>query len=90
MAFAKPKIGGKEIQIATAFYRHEDKPRDPQVPVMLASWSPTTRPTSWPPPMRRPAPDFASQSPFRSLLKEPEAERQGRFIPPMAREIMFG
>jgi hypothetical protein len=37
MAFARPKIGGKEIQIATAFHKHSKPADDPQVPVMLAS-----------------------------------------------------
>jgi len=83
MAFAKPKIGGKEIQIATAFYRHEDKPRDPQVPTMLAELVTNDRADVLATAYAPPAPDFARQSPFRSLLKEPESERQGRFIPPI-------
>ncbi|GAB4358885.1 MAG: cell wall hydrolase [Oricola sp.] len=81
MAFAKPRIGGKEIQIASAFYRREDKPRDPQVPTMLASLVTNEKAdvlSAYAPP----EPDFARESPFRSLLREPDQDKQGRFIPP--------
>ena len=30
MAFARPKIGGKEIQIATAFHKYPDPSKDAQ------------------------------------------------------------
>ena len=83
MAFARPKIGGKEIQIATAFHKHPTPADDPQVPVMLASLVTNDRADSLATAYAPSEPDFARQSPFRSLLKEPEVEEQGRFIPPV-------
>ena len=83
MAFARPKIGGKEIQIATAFHKHSKPADDPQVPVMLASLVTNDQADSLATAYAPSEPDFARQSPFRSLLKEPEPEKQGRFIPPV-------
>ena len=79
MKFLKPEIKGKEIEIATAFYRIEPHVQDPQVPAVLASL--VTNPdadilaTAYAPP-----PDYARESPFASILRE---ERRGRFIPPV-------
>ena len=83
MAFAKPKIGGKEIQIATEFHPFAAKGRDKQVPVMLASLVTNTRADVLATAYAPTEPDFARQSPFRSLLREPGDEQLGRFIPPV-------
>lgn len=85
MAFAKPKIGGKEIKIATEFHKHRDPVKDAQVPVMLASLVTNTQADSLATAYAPAKPDFARVSPFRSLLKEPDSEKTGRFIPPVAR-----
>ncbi len=85
MAFAKPKIGGKEIQIATAFHKRADPARDSQVPVMLASLITNDQADSLATAYAPAKPDFARQSPFQSLLKEPESDKLGRFIPPVPR-----
>jgi spore germination cell wall hydrolase CwlJ-like protein len=85
MTFAKPTIGGKEIEIATAFHEHAPRSADPQVPVMLASLVTNDKADILATAYAPSAPDFASQSPFRSLLKEPEDENAGRFIPPMSK-----
>jgi spore germination cell wall hydrolase CwlJ-like protein len=85
LAFAKPDIQGKEIEIAQAFYLKEEKKPDPAIPAYLAelvnndnadvlavAYAPTE-------------PDYASTSPFEAILKgEPEKE-EGRFIPPMGK-----
>ena len=84
MAFVKPDnaIAGDELQIASAFHLRRDEPVDPQVPVAIAGLvnnpNPDVLATAYAPP----APDFAEQSPFASLLKEDEPAR-GRFIPPV-------
>ncbi|MDP3896223.1 MAG: cell wall hydrolase [Mesorhizobium sp.] len=85
MSFVKSKIKGKEIQIASAFYVHEDKPRaSPGVPVMLASLvtndSADVLATAYAPA----EPDYAKASPFASLLKGDDNALSGRFIPPVA------
>lgn len=83
MAFAKPRIGGKEIQIATEFHKRADPTRDAQVPIMLASLVTNDKADSLATAYAPVGPDFARESPFRSLLKEPEVEQLGRFIPPV-------
>lgn len=82
MAFVKPEIAGEELQIASAFHTRKPAP-DPQVPTMIASL--VTNPnadvlaTAYAPP----APDFAEQSPFASLLRDEAQRSRGRFIPPV-------
>jgi spore germination cell wall hydrolase CwlJ-like protein len=84
MAFAKPEFDGEEIQIAQAFHSRNEKKADPQVPVMLASLVTSDRADSLATAYAPPKPDFFARSPFKSLLKEPEAEDSGRFIPPVS------
>ncbi|MFZ2101213.1 MAG: cell wall hydrolase [Oricola sp.] len=83
MAFAKPEIGGKEIQIATEFHSRSQKSRDPRVPVMLASLVTNDHADVLATAYAPAEPDFARQSPFRSLLKDPDAQARGRFVPPL-------
>lgn len=82
MAFVRPEIEGKEIQIAKAFYVKRDKAADPAVPVYLASLVNNDKPDILATAYAPPKPDFAVASPFASLLKEDDPNG-GRFIPPL-------
>lgn len=79
MVFASPDIKGREIEIATAFYPHKEKPADPQVSPMLADLVTSDRADVLATAYAPAEPDFASQSPFDSILREEETA--GRFIP---------
>ncbi|RWC50862.1 MAG: cell wall hydrolase [Mesorhizobium sp.] len=84
MAFAKPQIKGKEIQIAAAFHVREDKKPDPGVPAMLAALVNNDHPDVLATAYAQSEPDYAKASPFEALLQD-EQPNDGRFIPPMAR-----
>jgi spore germination cell wall hydrolase CwlJ-like protein len=79
LAFARPRIKGKEIQIASAFHLKEQT-TEGSVPAMLAelitNQTPDVLATAY-----APDPDYAVASPFESLLLDGTAE--GRFIPPL-------
>ena len=81
MAFLKPDIRGKEIEIAQAFYPRREQRADPQVPAMLAdlvtNHDADILATAYAPP----APDYSRDSPFASILRD--EEKRGRFIPPV-------
>lgn len=78
-AFARPGKAARQIELASFYFRKEEK-TDPAVSPMLASLvtneTPDVLATAYAPP----EPDFARQSPFDAILKKPEA---GRFIPPI-------
>jgi spore germination cell wall hydrolase CwlJ-like protein len=82
MAFAMPEIGGREIEIATAFHavRPPRPPRD--VPTTLASLVNNDKPDILAVAYAPSEPDYARASPFASLLA-PEDPDAGRFIPPV-------
>ncbi len=84
MVFSKPEIRGKEIQIATAFYKKKAPKIDPGMSPMLASLvtnqSADVLATAYAPA----EPDYARQSPFDSILREDKAG--GRFIPEISPE----
>ncbi len=82
MVFEKPKIRGSEMEIALAFHVREEKPAPVGVPVMLASLVTNDQPDILATAYAPPAPDFADQSPFETLLKNDDQSR-GRFIPPV-------
>jgi len=84
MAFAKPQIKGKEIQIAAEFHAHEDKKPDSGVPAMLAALVNNDHPDVLATAYAQSAPDYAKASPFEALLQD-EQPNSGRFIPPMAK-----
>jgi spore germination cell wall hydrolase CwlJ-like protein len=84
MAFVKPEIKGREIQIAAAFHVKRDKRPDPGVPAMLASLVNNDRPDILATAYVSPEPDYARASPFESLLKD-EDPNSGRFVPPLAK-----
>ena len=81
MAFVIPEIRGKEVEIAAAFYMKHDKTRDPGVPAVLASLVTNDKADVLATAYAPAEPDYASASPFLSLLKDPNDT--GRFIPPV-------
>ncbi len=81
MAFVKPEIAGKEIQIAAAFHPAE-KPAAQGIPTYLARLVTNDRPDILATAYGASEPDYATVSPFASLLKDDETV-QGRFIPPV-------
>ncbi|BCG81675.1 cell wall hydrolase [Mesorhizobium sp. 113-3-3] len=84
MAFAKPQIKGKEIQIAAEFHAREEKKPDPGVPAMLAALVNNDHPDVLATAYAQSEPDYAKASPFEALLQD-EQPNSGRFIPPMAK-----
>ncbi|HTO29644.1 MAG TPA: cell wall hydrolase [Pararhizobium sp.] len=84
MAFSKPEIRGKEIEIATAFYKKKAPKIDAGMSPMLASLvtnqSADVLATAYAPA----EPDYARQSPFDSILREDKTG--GRFIPEISPE----
>ncbi|MER8430250.1 cell wall hydrolase [Mesorhizobium caraganae] len=84
LAFAKPGIKGKEIQIAQAFHTNVDKKPDPGVPAMLAALVNNDKPDVLATAYAQAEPDYAKASPFEALLQD-EEPNSGRFIPPMAK-----
>ena len=83
MAFARPQIKGKEIEIAAAFHARESAEDVDGVPAFLAGLVNNDRPDILATAYAPAAPDYARASPFASLLGE-EDETGGRFIPPVA------
>lgn len=81
MAFVRPDIRGREIQIATAFYVRRDRV-DPGVPAAIADLVTNERGDVLATAYAPAEPDYAKASPFESLLREEPV--QGRFIPPVA------
>lgn len=82
MAFAKPGIVGRELQIAAAFHKRAPMPVAPELPRMVAELVNNPMPDILATAYAPPEPDFATQSPFASLLKNDDQAR-GRFIPPV-------
>lgn len=85
MAFVDPKIKGKEIAIATAFYKKKPLGRDTGIPAVLAGLVTNDRADILATAYARPGPDYARESPFDSILRA-EKENDGRFIPTIAPE----
>ncbi|MCO5144729.1 MAG: cell wall hydrolase [Aquamicrobium sp.] len=83
MAFARPQIKGKEIEIAAAFHVREDGTDASGVPAFLASLVTNDKPDILAAAYAPPAPDYARASPFASLLGD-EEDAGGRFIPPVS------
>ncbi|NKL07871.1 cell wall hydrolase [Rhizobium leguminosarum] len=77
-AFVKPKIQGKEIEIATSFYKTQPAVTDIGVPAMLASLVTSNKADVLATAYAPAAPDYARQSPFDSILTEQDS---GRFVP---------
>ena len=84
MAFARPDIKGKEVEIATAFYVKQEKKPDPAVPAYLADLVTNEKADILATAYAPAEPDYARASPFEALLKdEPDS---GRFIPPLGKD----
>ncbi|TBY67020.1 cell wall hydrolase [Rhizobium leguminosarum bv. viciae] len=77
-AFVKPKIQGKEIEIATSFYKTQPVVTDNGVPAMLASLVTSNKADVLATAYAPATPDYARQSPFDSILTEQDS---GRFVP---------
>ena len=77
-AFVKPKILGKEIEIATSFYRKQPVMPDRGVPAMLASLVTSSKADVLATAYAPAAPDYSRQSPFDSILTD---QQSGRFVP---------
>ncbi|WP_184455157.1 cell wall hydrolase [Rhizobium aethiopicum] len=77
-AFVKPKIQGREIEIATSFYKKQPVMPQVGVPAMLASLVTSNKADVLATAYAPASPDYARQSPFDSILTEPES---GRFVP---------
>ncbi len=84
LAFAKPAIKGKEVEIASAFHLREDGKTTSGVPSMLASLVTSDKADVLATAYAPAEPDYAKSSPFEALLKD-EQPQDGRFIPPMAK-----
>lgn len=82
MAFAKPKIAGKEIEIALAFHNRIPEKIEPDAP-MLASLINNDQPDVLALGYAPAAPDYSKTSPFDSILAEPK--QAGRFIPQLGK-----
>jgi spore germination cell wall hydrolase CwlJ-like protein len=78
MAFVKPEIKGKEVEIAAAFHARQEK-RLAGISPVLASLVTNEKADILATAYGPPEPDYAEESPFASLLKDPN---EGRFIPP--------
>lgn len=84
-AFAKPKLAGKELTIATAFYKKKEPKIDAAVSPMLASLVTNRTPDILATAYAPPEPDYARDSPFDSILV-PQAKNDGRFVPEISAE----
>ncbi len=79
-AFLKPKLGGKEIQIATAFYKKQPPKPDDGMPSYLANLVTNQNADILAAAYASPAPDYARVSPFDSILAR-DQDGAGRFVP---------
>jgi spore germination cell wall hydrolase CwlJ-like protein len=79
LAFVKPKIGGKELQIAGTFYVKKPPQADTSVPTEIASLVTNNRSDVLATAYANSAPDYARVSPFDSILNKDADD--GRFIP---------
>ncbi|MDR6899082.1 cell wall hydrolase [Rhizobium miluonense] len=79
-AFLKPNLGGKEIQIATAFYKKEPPKPDESVPAYIANLVTNQNADVLAAAYASPAPDYARVSPFDSILAK-DQDDEGRFVP---------
>jgi spore germination cell wall hydrolase CwlJ-like protein len=78
--FLMPKIGGREIEIARAFYKKEPPALDSGVPSYLADLVTNKDPDVLAAAYASSAPDYARVSPFDSILGK-DQNGEGRFVP---------
>ena len=79
-AFLKPNLGGKEIQIATAFYKKQPPKPDDTMPAYIANLVTNQNADVLAAAYASPAPDYARVSPFDSILAK-DQDGEGRFVP---------
>nr|WP_245247747.1 cell wall hydrolase [Tianweitania sediminis] len=82
MAFAKPKLGGKEIEIAAAFHSTPKK-QDLKLPTAIAALVTNEKADILANAYAPVEDDYAKTSPFAVLLRGSDPDN-GRFIPPVA------
>ena len=85
MRFVAPRIKGKEIEIATAFYKKKPVVKDPGVPTMLAGLVTNDQADILATAYAPREPDYARVSPFDSILAKKDTTG-GRFIPEISPE----
>ncbi|MDH4442593.1 MAG: cell wall hydrolase [Rhizobium sp.] len=79
-AFAPGDRKAKPVELASFYFKRETPVIDPAVPAMIAGLVTNTTPDVLATAYAPPAPDYASVSPFDSILAD-KSENAGRFIP---------
>ncbi|CAN7586940.1 cell wall hydrolase [Rhizobium sp. LjRoot30] len=82
--FVKPKIRGKELQIASAFYKKKEPVAEVGVSSMLASLVTNDKADVLATAYAPVEPDYAQESPFDSILAD--KQDTGRFVPQIGPE----
>lgn len=79
-AFAREDRKTKPVELASFYFKREARPADAAMPAMIADLVTNTTPDVLATAYAPPAPDYASVSPFDSILADKD-ESAGRFIP---------
>jgi spore germination cell wall hydrolase CwlJ-like protein len=79
-AFAPEDRKAKPVELASFYFKRETRAVDPALPAMIADLVTNTTPDVLATAYAPPAPDYASVSPFDSILADKD-ENAGRFIP---------
>ncbi|MGL3606059.1 cell wall hydrolase [Rhizobium sp. G187] len=79
-AFIKDKTKTKPVELASFYFKRETPKADPSLSPMVAELVTNSTPDVLATAYAPPAPDYATVSPFNSILA-PETETSGRFIP---------
>ena len=82
-AFIKSDIVGKEVDIALSFHKNRAESEDYGVPAMLASLVTNEEADSLATAYANPDPDYASVSPFDTILT---SKKPKRFLPKLERD----
>lgn len=78
--FARDEEKARPVELASFYFKREKPPVDPSLPSMIADLVTNSVPDILATAYAPPAPDYASVSPFDSILAEKQPD-QGRFIP---------
>lgn len=78
--FAREEEKAKPVELASFYFKRDKPPVDPMLPPMIADLVTNPVPDVLATAYAPPAPDYASVSPFDSILAEKQPD-QGRFIP---------
>jgi spore germination cell wall hydrolase CwlJ-like protein len=79
-AFAPEDRKAKPVELASFYFKRQTRAIDPALPAMIADLVTNTTPDVLATAYAPPAPDYASVSPFDSILADKD-ENAGRFIP---------